>query len=154
MSGRKILVIRGGALGDFILTLPVLAALRRHFPEGSLEILGYPPIPSLAVAAGLAIRVLPLESPDLAGFFVDHGSWPASSAAFFAQFDLIVSYIYDPEGVFQRNVARVAAAQFLAAPHRPEETSSARFNTFTMVPPRVACSTQRRPTKRDAYPPR
>jgi ADP-heptose:LPS heptosyltransferase len=36
MSQGKILVIRGGAIGDFILTLPVLAALRRQFPDTAL----------------------------------------------------------------------------------------------------------------------
>src|SRR5437016_1763414 len=29
----KVLVIRGGAIGDFILTLPAIAALRAQFPE-------------------------------------------------------------------------------------------------------------------------
>ena len=50
----KILVIRGGAIGDFILTLPVLAALRRHFPRsiGCWAILRRP----LASAGGLRIR--------------------------------------------------------------------------------------------------
>jgi heptosyltransferase-3 len=121
MSPRKTLVIRGGALGDFILTLPVLSALRRHFPERPLEILGYPHIASLAVAGGLAERVSPLESPGLAGFFAPDGSWPASAADYFAGFDLILSYLSDPDGIFQRNVTRAASRQFMAAPHRPDE---------------------------------
>ena len=32
-TNPKILVIRGGAIGDFILTLPAIAALRRQFPR-------------------------------------------------------------------------------------------------------------------------
>ena len=39
MSGTeapRILVIRGGAIGDFVLTLPVLAALRERFPKAEL----------------------------------------------------------------------------------------------------------------------
>ena len=28
----RILVVRGGAIGDFVLTLPVFAALRENFP--------------------------------------------------------------------------------------------------------------------------
>src|SRR5436309_4990067 len=48
--GGKILIIRGGAIGDFILTLPALAALRRQFPDAHLEVLGYPHIAQLAVA--------------------------------------------------------------------------------------------------------
>src|SRR5580700_3521215 len=111
---KKILVVRGGALGDFILTLPVLAALRRRFPTHVLEILGYERAASLAVAGGLAERVSALESPALAGFFARDGAWPAGAAEYFAGFELIVSYVYDPETIFQSNVSRCGAARFLA----------------------------------------
>jgi heptosyltransferase-3 len=120
---RKILVVRGGALGDFILTLPVLAALRLHFPNHVLEILGYERAAALAVAGGLADRVSALESPALTGFFARDGAWPARATEFFAGFELIVSYVYDPEKIFPSNVARCGAARFLAGPHRPEESS-------------------------------
>jgi len=45
---NRILVIRGGAIGDFILTLPTLKALREAYPEAHLEILGYKHIGMLA----------------------------------------------------------------------------------------------------------
>jgi heptosyltransferase III len=118
----KILVVRGGAVGDFILTLPVLAALRLRFPHHRLEILGYPSIASLAVAAGLADDVSALESPRFTGFFVPNGSWPAEVAAWFSGFDWIVSYLHDPGGMFRSNVARCSSAPFIAGPHRPDET--------------------------------
>ena len=38
---NRILVIRGGAIGDFILTLPALKLLREAYPHARLEILGY-----------------------------------------------------------------------------------------------------------------
>jgi heptosyltransferase III len=120
---RKILLARGGALGDFILTLPMLAALRRHFPNHALEILGYERAASLAVAGGLADRVSALEAPALAGFFARDGAWPPREAEYFAGFELIVSYVYDPEKIFQTNVARCSAARFLAGPHRPDESA-------------------------------
>jgi heptosyltransferase-3 len=123
MPTRRILLIRGGALGDFILTLPVLAALRRHFPAHALEILGYESVASLAVAAELADRVSALESPALAGFFVRDGSWPAKAADYFAGFELIISYVFDPEKIFQSNVVRCSSARFLAGPHRPDESA-------------------------------
>jgi len=117
-----ILVVRGGALGDFILTLPVLAALRLRFPRRRLEILGYPSAASLAVAAGLADDVAALESPRLAGFFVPDGSWPAEVAAWFAGFECILSFLHDPAGVFRSNLARCSSANFIAGPHRPDES--------------------------------
>jgi heptosyltransferase-2 len=58
----KILVIRGGAIGDFILTLPVLSALRQQFPNAKLEVLGYPHIAQLAVTGGLADAVRSIEA--------------------------------------------------------------------------------------------
>jgi len=66
VSAGKILVVRGGAIGDFILTLPVFAALREHFPNAHLEVLGYAHIASLAKAGGLVDAVRSIEAGPLA----------------------------------------------------------------------------------------
>lgn len=118
---RKILVIRGGALGDFVLTLPVLAALRAHFPRHHVELLGEPRFASLGVAGGLADRASALESPALAGFFARDGVRLPAAAEYFAGFDLIISYLYDPERTFQTNISLCSSAKFIAGPHRPDE---------------------------------
>jgi heptosyltransferase-3 len=117
----KILVIRGGAIGDFILTLPVFTALRQQFPETELEVLGYPHIVKLAVAGGLAHRARSIEAMALAGFFARGGDLDPALADYFSGFDLILSYLYDPDGIFQTNVRRCSAAQFILGPHRPDE---------------------------------
>jgi heptosyltransferase-3 len=41
---------------------------------------------------------------------------------YFKDFDLIISYLYDPERVFQSNVSRCSSAKFIAGPHRPDES--------------------------------
>jgi len=117
----KVLVIRGGAIGDFILTLPALAALRRQFPEAHLEVLGYPHIAQLALAAGLANRVQAIEARSLAGFFARNGELAEDLMDYFSEFDIIISFLYDPDAIFQNNVARCAPGQFIAGPHRPQE---------------------------------
>lgn len=117
----RVLVIRGGAIGDFILTLPVLRALRQQFPEVRLEVLGYPHIAQLALLGGLADAVHPIEARSLAGFFAHQGALDEPTADFFADFALIVSYLYDPDGIFRTNVARCSPAQFIPGPHRPVE---------------------------------
>ncbi len=117
----KILVIRGGAIGDFILTLPAIAALRRQFPDAHLEVLGYPHIIQLALAGGLVNHVQSIEARALAGFFARGGELAPELVDYFSEFDLIVSYLYDPDAIFQTNVARCTIAQFIAAPHRPDE---------------------------------
>jgi heptosyltransferase-2 len=118
----KILIIRGGAIGDFILTLPAIAALRRQFPQAHLEVLGYPHIVQLALAGGLVDRAQPIEARGLAGFFARDGELATDLVDYFSEFDLIISYLYDPDEIFQTNVGRCLHGQFIAAPHRPDET--------------------------------
>jgi heptosyltransferase III len=118
----RILVVRGGAIGDFILTVPVLAALRDHFPEAQGEVLGYPHIAQLALCGGLVHAVHSIEARPLAGFFARHGELNPALADYFAGFALIVSYLYDPDEIFRTNVGRCSKAQFIAGPHRPDET--------------------------------
>jgi heptosyltransferase-2 len=117
----KILVVRGGAIGDFILTLPVLAALRAQLPQARLEVLGYPHIAQLALAGGLADDVRAIEARPLAGFFARAGELAPELQEYFAGFAIVISYLYDPDAIFQANVARCSKAQFLAGPHRPDE---------------------------------
>ena len=117
----KILVIRGGAIGDFILTLPAIAALRRQFPQAHLEVLGYPHIAQLAVAGGLVDRVQPIEARGLAGFFARGGTLEPNLMDYFSEFDLVISYLYDPDEIFKTNVCRCAVGQFIVGPHRPDE---------------------------------
>lgn len=117
----RILVIRGGAIGDFVLTLPVLSALRTQFPQAELVVLGYPHIAQLAAAGGLADEVHPIEARALASFFAPQAPLPPDLARFFASFALILSYLYDPDEVFQQSVRRCSSAQFIAGPHRPDE---------------------------------
>ena len=121
-SRGKILVIRGGAIGDFILTLPAIAALRNRFPDTHLEVLGYPHIVELALAGGLVDRAQPIEARGLAGFFARGGALAPDLADYFSEFDVIVSYLYDPDEIFRINVGRCSPALFLAGPHRPDET--------------------------------
>ena len=117
----KILVIRGGAIGDFILTLPAIAALRQAFPSAHIEVLGYSHIVELAVAGGLADQARSIDARPLAAFFARNGELGEDMRDYFSEFDLIISYLYDPDMIFQTNVGRCSPAQFIAGPHRPEE---------------------------------
>jgi hypothetical protein len=108
----RILFIRGGAVGDFILTMPSLRLVRESLPGNEIEVLGYPSIASLAVAAGLVDRVRPLEDPRLATFFAPGAKLDEEWCAYFASFDVVVSCLYDPDGYFAGNL-RVAGVKTL-----------------------------------------
>ncbi len=125
----RILVIRGGAIGDFILTLPAITALRRQFPTSHMEVLGYKHIVELAVESGLVNAVRPIDARPLAGFFARNGDLAPELVDYFSDFDLIISYLYDPDHIFKTNVARCGTAQLIQGPHRPNE----KLNTAASV---------------------
>jgi len=121
-SGQRTLVLRGGAIGDFVLTLPVLAALRRDFSSAPLAVLGRPRIVPLAQAGGLADEVHSVEDRRLSGFFLRHGSLDPGFASLIARCDLVISYLFDPEGVLRDNLRRCSQARIVEGPHRPDES--------------------------------
>ena len=134
MIQGSILVIRGGAIGDFILTLPVLAALRESLPLARVEILAYPRVAPLAVAAGLAAEARSIDARPLAGFFAARGPLDEEIQAYFANFAVIISYLYDPDGIFQANIERCSRAQFIAGPHRPDERAALHASDVFLKP--------------------
>jgi ADP-heptose:LPS heptosyltransferase len=118
---NRILVIRGGAIGDFILTLPALKALREKRPEAHIEILGYKHIAALAENRFYAQAVHSIEYGPLARFFARNLELPAELAGYFASFDLIVSYLYDPDQIFETNLRRCGVENLICGPARIAE---------------------------------
>ena len=86
-----------------------------------MEVLGYPHIAQLAQIGGLVDRVQAIEARALANFFARHGELSEELRDYFSEFDIIVSYLYDPDEIFLTNVKICSPAQFIVAPHRPDE---------------------------------
>jgi heptosyltransferase III len=120
---NRILVIRGGAIGDFILTLPALKVLRDAQPQARIEILGYKHIAVLAENRFYAQAVHSIEYGQLARFFARNSDLPAPLADYFAGFDLIVSYLYDPDQIFETNLRRCGVENLLCGPARVLENA-------------------------------
>ena len=120
---ERILVIRGGAIGDFILTLPALKALRDAQPGTHIEILGYKHIAVIAENRFYAQAVRSIEYGPLATFFADKSDLPAELADYFASFDLIISYLYDPHRVFEKNLRRCGVQNLLCGPAKVIENA-------------------------------
>ena len=112
----RILVIRGGAIGDFMVTLPALKALRDACPHAHIEILGYKHIAVLAENRFFAQAVRSIEYGPLSRFFARNSELPAELANYFGSFDLIISYLYDPDRIFENNVRRCGIENLLCGP--------------------------------------
>lgn len=122
-TAPRILVIRGGAIGDFVLTLPAIRLLRENIAGCHLEVLGYPGIVDLAVTAGLADATRSLEHRTMALLFAKGATIDEALCDYLRSFNLVVSYLYDPDGFLRDNMERIGVRTFLAASHRVEEGS-------------------------------
>src|SRR2546423_992583 len=124
---NRILVIRGGAIGDFVLTLPAIKLLRDRFPKAHLEILGSKHIAALAEKRFYAGAVRSIESASLASFFAKDSNLPAELLDYFAGFDLILSYLYDPDRIFETNAKKSGSGTFIAGPSKLDDSEHAAF---------------------------
>lgn len=125
MKTPRLLVIRGGAIGDFICTLPALAALRERWPDAQLEILGYPHIAELAHGRRYADALRSIEARAMAGFFVPKGILDPAWMDYFGSFHVVISYLFDPDEIFADNVRRCGVKQYIAASPKPRDLPAA-----------------------------
>lgn len=122
---NRILVIRGGAVGDFILTLPALKALRSAYPRAHLEILGYKHIAALIENRFYADSVRSIEYGSLSGFFARNSELASDLKDYFRKFDLIISYLYDPDKIFAANLRRSGVGQLIEGPAKIDDSQHA-----------------------------
>lgn len=106
-------MIRGGAIGDFILTLPALKLLREAFPAAHLEILGYRHIITLALTSGHADAIRSIEYGALSSFFVRDGELAADLVEYFGSFQQVISYLFDPDRIFATNLKRAGVRHLI-----------------------------------------
>jgi heptosyltransferase III len=117
---QRILVIRGGAVGDTIVTLPALGALRQAFPKATIELLGNPQRAILTQHPRYVNRVIDLERWDLYRLFSQHPTLSEALRTFLSAFELILSYFPAPDEIFAANLRCYCQGEVLTwRPHPP-----------------------------------
>jgi heptosyltransferase III len=120
----KILVIRGGALGDLLVTLPTLRLLREQWPEAHIELLGHPALADPVVGAGRFYldAVRSVDRGPLSTFFMPRAVLDPAWMDYIGSFDLVLSYFYDPDELFETNLRRCEPGELLVhSPRVPEK---------------------------------
>lgn len=107
------------------MTLPAIGALRERWPEAHIEILGYPHIIELASGRHYADATRSIEAKPLSGFFIPTAILDPNLMEYFGSFNLVISYLFDPDCVFANNVRRCGVRQFIEASPRPKELHAA-----------------------------
>ncbi len=87
----RILVMRPGALGDVIVTLPLLAALRRQYPGSSIELMATPSYAEWLKAQGIVDAAWSIDRPAAGALFMPADAVMPAAGEFFSQFQLAVS---------------------------------------------------------------
>lgn len=114
--GSRILVLRPGAIGDTLVTLPALMALRRAFPVATIELTGNATALPLVQTTGVIDGWLAFDDARVTRLFMPS---PPLEDDHFAGLDLAVVWGRDPDGVLQRALERRGARQVVVAPSRP-----------------------------------
>jgi heptosyltransferase-2 len=118
----KILFIRGGALGDFIVTLPTLRLLRQRWPDAHIEVLGHPRLSEIALQRYYLNAIRSVNHGPLSAFFTPRAVLDPAWMDYIGSFDLVLSYFYDPDGLFLVNLQRCKPGRILThSPRVPEE---------------------------------
>ncbi|MSU70511.1 MAG: hypothetical protein EXS39_07015 [Opitutaceae bacterium] len=121
---RRILVLRGGALGDFLVTLPALRLLRQRWPHARIELAGNATAAELGCTDGLLDAAHSQHESKWAQLYR-----PAPLSRVFAEwldwFDLVLSYWPDPDRELQRHFPVRPGQVFLSADASPQTAPAA-----------------------------
>ncbi len=118
---NRILLIRGGALGDFVVTLPLLRLLRERWPEAHIELLGHPRLAEIAVKRHYLDDARSVNHGPLSAFFMPQAVLDPDWMDYIGDFDLVLSFFYDPDQLFLTNLRRCNPLEILThSPRVPE----------------------------------
>jgi ADP-heptose:LPS heptosyltransferase len=109
-----ITIFRGGAIGDFVLTLPAIDAVRRAFPAADLRLIGHP----ATLALGPAASILDSEDPRLIPLH-RAGPLPPAIRQLFAATHRVLAYAVDPQQHFGPQLRRAVTGPVLLWDPRP-----------------------------------
>ena len=123
MRQGNLAVFRGGALGDLILTLPVLQRLRKACSEGTLTAVINHPFQQLLSPDLHAQQTAALDSQYFRPLFQMDAELPGDLRKTIRSFGSIISYLHDPDAVFRTNLERCGIQTFIQGPYQIEEGS-------------------------------
>lgn len=104
---HRALVIRPGALGDIIQTLPTMQMLSRHGYAGGIELMGSRPVIDWLVGRSVVTSTCAFDRREVAGLFSEEGTLPTPLVDYLSAFDLVLNYAAGPGDALSRNLIKV-----------------------------------------------
>src|SRR6266480_2913623 len=114
-----ILIIRPGAIGDALLTFPVLKALREQYNGTSITLVSNAQVLPLAQAFGVAEQAFDFQDIQWSELFSSSGIRTSSMRDLLAQTNLAICWMRDPDGIVEHNLKTSGIEHVIIAPGRP-----------------------------------
>lgn len=113
-------MIRRGAIGDTVITLPTIGILREYYPDAYIEVIGNSEYWEIAHTRHYVDAISAGESKLIPELYSKECGLSEEAAHYFSSFDLILAYINDPERIVKENLKRVGTKQILIYPPFPK----------------------------------
>lgn len=126
MSGRPsqdILVLHAGALGDFVLTLHLVDAMRTAWAAPSIMLAARSPLARWAQKHGLVSEACSLDGLGFHRLYDRNDEWPKELLCFLRRFDRVVSFLGGPDERVSVRLSTLCGAGVLAIDPKPSEAT-------------------------------
>jgi hypothetical protein len=112
-----ILIIRPGAIGDTLLTFPIIQTLRTHYTDSHITLVGNAAV--LPLAFGLVEAVSDYGQLQWSELFSTTGIHTPTIVKQLQQSDLAICWLRDPDGLVEQNLLKAGVKRVIVAPGRP-----------------------------------
>jgi heptosyltransferase-3 len=119
VQGGRILCIHQGALGDFILAVPAIRALREHLQPTWLEIMGHPWILPLVSGPPYADAVTDINKAQMALLFLEDAILTEQLQAYLRAFD--AAFYFGRSAALAHNLQRAGIRKTVILPPFPAQ---------------------------------
>jgi heptosyltransferase-3 len=117
----NIVVIRPGAIGDVLLTFPILQALRAKYSSPYITFVSNASVLPLAQASGLVDEVSDYQDMLWSELFSTKGIHTPVLKSRLQAVDMAICWLGDVEGIVERNLHSIGIRQIIIAPGRPPQ---------------------------------
>jgi ADP-heptose:LPS heptosyltransferase len=114
-----ILIVRPGAIGDTLLTLPVIQALKACYEQPSVTLVGNVAVLPLASVTGIVDHTSNYELPQWSELFSRRGITNPLLQAQLQAVDLAICWLRDSDGIVANNLRGAGVREIITAPGRP-----------------------------------
>jgi len=115
---NSVVVYRAGALGDLIVTFPVLHMLREAWPHAKIALAAPQEVGNLAVVSGWADRLLSAEAAWVGGWFAGNAAILHDALG---DADALLAFTRDEDGELERTARAAGISQVVMWPPLPRE---------------------------------